>query len=128
MIIFKGIVHVFVAIFLYVSLFGFDLGVCLAIALGSLFPDIDTRYSLLGRYNPFVFIMKHRGYTHTIVGWVVFSLLSSIILNNLTWGFVYGYGLHLILDTLTPMGIMWLYPFRKNYYSLIRKTPRRMRG
>lgn len=130
MIIFKGTTHVFVALFIYTSLFGFDIGIALAIAFGSLFPDIDTRYSVLGRYNPFTFIMQHRGWTHTILGWIFFSCVAYIILEHLAWGFIYGYGMHLIMDTMTPMGIMWLYPFRKNYYSLFgrKKTPRKLRG
>jgi len=128
-IVFKGITHVFIALILYFSIFNFDLVTSIAIALGSLFPDIDTPYSVLGRYNIFTFIMKHRGRLHTLPGLLLISIVVYLFLDDFVWGFVYGYGLHLIMDTITPMGIMWLYPYNKHYYSLFgkRKNPHKAR-
>ncbi len=42
--------------------------------LGSLLPDIDHPKSMLGRFNLFAGLMTHRGFSHTIVGCIVFSL------------------------------------------------------
>lgn len=122
--------HVAVALLLYFSFFKLDLGIAFAIVLGSLFPDIDTPYSVLGKFNLFAYFMKHRGRTHTIPGWIIASCLAYLFMGRFVWGFAYGYGLHLLMDTLTPMGIMWLYPYSMKYYSLSpkRKVPRRTRA
>ena len=42
--------------------------VFLCIVFGSLLPDIDHPRSILGRCNPVVRWMKHRGHCHTILG------------------------------------------------------------
>jgi inner membrane protein len=42
--------------------------------IGALLPDIDHPKSFIGRYNPFAYFMTHRGFTHTVLGCVVFAL------------------------------------------------------
>ena len=37
-------------------------------------PDIDHPQSILGSLNPFAKYMKHRGWTHTIIGCALLSL------------------------------------------------------
>jgi membrane-bound metal-dependent hydrolase YbcI (DUF457 family) len=46
--------------------------------VGSILPDIDTRYSLLGKFNPLAWfgLMRHRGFTHTIAGCILMSILA----------------------------------------------------
>lgn len=122
MIVFKGITHTAIAISFYFYLFGFNLFNMAAIIVGSLLPDIDTPYSLLGKYNILSHAMKHRGITHTLIGMLIFALFVYVLFGNFVWGFVFGYILHLIFDTITPMGIMWLYPYNKKYYSFLRKN------
>lgn len=98
---------------------GYDVLICLGlIILGSLIVDIDIIYSTLGRWNPFVFFMKHRGKMHTPLTGIM--LTGLIIPYNMTYALAFGYGFfsHLITDSLTHMGIMWLYPIKKKYYSL----------
>jgi membrane-bound metal-dependent hydrolase YbcI (DUF457 family) len=53
--------------------FAVGTGPLLCLAFGSLLPDIDNRYSLLGRYNPFVGLMRHRGHCHSIIGIMLLS-------------------------------------------------------
>lgn len=95
----------------------------LFVILGSLFPDIDTPFSKLGRMNPLSSIMKHRGFTHTTLCLVLTSCLIGTLANNLSYAVAYGFGylLHLLADTLTPMGIMWGYPESKKYYTFSKK-------
>lgn len=127
-IIFKGISHIIIAISLYLSLFDFNLSSIVAITIGSLFPDIDTPYSKLGKYNIFSYVMKHRGITHTLLGMSIFSYIAYEMFGDFVWGFIFGYIIHLLVDGLTPMGIMWLYPFKKKYYSIWkRKSPYKSR-
>ena len=54
-----------------------------AVMMASLLPDIDHRRSTLGRYNPIVGLMKHRGITHTIFGALVMSLPFMYFSNQL---------------------------------------------
>lgn len=94
--------------------------------LGSLFPDIDHRGSYLSRkVKPISFItskiLKHREYTHSIVGWISMSLLMYIILNFTTMdpktittfaiAFSIGILSHILLDIPTYSGVVLLYPF-----------------
>lgn len=109
---------------MYILLFkNIQVAVLLFVVLGSLFPDIDTPFSKLGRLNPLSFIMKHRGFTHTTLCLVISSCVIATITNNLayTTAFGFGYLLHLLADTLTPMGIMWAYPESKKYYTFSKK-------
>lgn len=94
--------------------------------LGSLFPDIDHKGSYLSKkIKPFSFItskiLKHREYTHSIVGWISMSLLMYIILNLtkidpyiitiFTISFSIGILSHILLDMPTYSGVALLYPF-----------------
>lgn len=92
-----------------------DLGCAAALgAFGSLLPDIDSRSSALGRYARLPF--GHRTWTHSI--WAVAAVLALA-----EWlpvpgarGLAFGYILHLIMDSLSSMGVCWLYPFRRYVY------------
>jgi membrane-bound metal-dependent hydrolase YbcI (DUF457 family) len=71
-----------------------------AVLFGSLLPDIDHRNSTLGKCNPFVGFMKHRGHCHSFIGILILSLLA------LPFGFypffmvLLGANLHLLGDKL----------------------------
>jgi inner membrane protein len=74
---------------------------------------------LLGILSVLVGISNHRSFTHSILGFILFSRIFYIIsirynLKPLYVGFMTGYGLHLIADFLTKEGIEILYPCRKN--------------
>lgn len=58
---------------------------------------------------------KHRGFTHTIwctMGWTAigWGLEQETGISGLTIAAGSGYLSHLVLDTMTPSGIKWLYP------------------
>lgn len=63
--------------------------------IGSLLPDLDFKFNI-----------GHRGFTHSL-----HFLLFSFILPELGMGVLS----HLILDTLTPRGIRFLWPFRADF-------------
>lgn len=123
MIIFKGLTHALIAVSLYSILFGIgnNLIIIIPIVLGSLIPDIDIDTSKLGRYNLFAPMMKHRGKMHTVLTLAPITIVLLFIDTNFALGFAFGYIMHLIFDTLTPMGIMWLYPYKKEYYTLAKR-------
>ena len=94
--------------------------------ISSLLPDIDEPTSKVGRRAkilsvPINKMFKHRGLFHTpIFALGLFIIMSCVMFSiSKTINFVYplcfliGYLSHLFLDTFTPSGIMWLYPFYK---------------
>ncbi len=116
MIIFKGYTHILFAVALYNVFFPFNLFAVCIIALGSLVPDIDHPFSILGRYNVFASLMKHRGFMHTLPALALW-FIPFISAPQLYLYFAWGYILHLLGDTFNKTGIMWLYPYKKKYYS-----------
>lgn len=89
--------------------------------IGCALPDIDSDKSLAGRF--FHLPVCHRGITHTI--WMVlFFGFLSIAFRPMFW-LTFGYFLHLLLDSVSAMGVLWLYPFRKyrEYPSGARVAP-----
>lgn len=99
--------------------------------LGSYFPDIDEPSSRIGRKFPLLSrglkrIFRHRGVVHTpvfcliLLALVRFGLARFITPEHLKCiliGFGLGYLSHLLLDTITSKGIMWLWPITNKYIS-----------
>ena len=74
--------------------------------LGATAPDLD-----------YMFGVKHRTYTHSLIA-LVASTLPLILINRcigLVW-FI-SYGLHLVADSFTVMGVPFLYPWDKKKYG-----------
>ncbi len=80
--------------------------------ISSILPDLDLTFT-------FAFPLVHRGILHTPIALIVLTTLFYLITQNKssTLAFAIGFLTHLFLDSLTPMGIMWLFPYEK-YYSL----------
>ena len=103
-----------------------------ATAIGASLPDIDEYNSSASKKSVinFSLFLRHRGITHSFLGWAIFSgglyyLMNKFIpirINNLTsqnywsalwFGLVIGYFLHLIQDSFSKQGVEWLAPFYK---------------
>jgi inner membrane protein len=81
----------------------------LAVAIGALLPDADTKRSILGRLIPLWLIFKHRGFTHRLYGLFLFSTACLVLFDkNIAVSFFIGYLSHLILDAFTVKGLKWL--------------------
>lgn len=88
--------------------------------IGALTPDLDhpSNSGLIS------FISTHRGWTHSIFGAIVFSVFVGYIFVLYDFNFSYvfpfstGYISHLVLDSLTPTGVKWLFPYKKDAYTL----------
>jgi inner membrane protein len=86
----------------------------------SFIPDIDSRYSDLGRkkINRILqFFTKHRGITHSFVFLILVTLGLVFLIPVIALGFFLGYGLHLFVDSFTKEGITPFYPFSKTKAS-----------
>jgi len=83
--------------------------------IATLLPDIDTKFSKLGKkifFRPIQFLVEHRGLFHSIIFLILIMLPFILFFPNLAFGFFLGYGLHLIADSLTIHGIQPFYPFK----------------
>ncbi len=90
-------------------------------------PDIDHPKSFISRsyFLPISKIVeattRHRGWTHSIFGTLIFTLIFLTILYYFSLSTFYaffffvGYISHLISDSLNPSGVNWLWPKKKRY-------------
>lgn len=81
-------------------------------------------FLLLGFACILVGISGHRGFTHSIIGFLGANLIVKIIASNyniesLHIGFSIGYAMHLIADFFNPRGIKLFYPSDINVSSPI---------
>lgn len=118
-----------------IDILGVDINVSTNLAIasgglifGALFPDIDKHNSYLSkRIKPISMItskvLKHREFTHSIVGTIILSLIMNIILNRLnlnietinilSLSFTIGIISHILLDMFTVAGVVLFYPIYK---------------
>lgn len=96
------------------------LAVCL---FGSMLPDIDRSRSKIGKKFWLVSwlaekIFHHRGPIHSILFMLFFSAVFGLLFKYLglsqmlTFWLAIGYLSHLVLDSLTPQGVAWLFPLK----------------
>lgn len=106
--------------------------------IGSLLPDIDHRQSKISRSSAAATVTswitslftKHRGVLHTPFFIILTSLVcgAGIIIipgevqtavKLIMIGLIPGMWSHIILDTLNPGGIMWIYPLSRKYFNIL---------
>lgn len=83
---------------------------------GSVFPDIDSGTSFIGRKFKLVsWFFKHRGAIHSIAVMIVSSIIIFLLTNNIYFflAFAAGFLSHLLLDSLTPSGVAFFWPNKK---------------
>jgi len=86
--------------------------------LSTLIPDIDTRFSRIGKsklLRIFQFFVRHRGIIHSFTFAGLLTLIFALVFPAIAFPFFLGYSLHLLADTLTIKGIRWFYPARRVY-------------
>ena len=91
------------------------------IVIGSLLPDIDEPNSFVGRrtFGLSKLIKKtfgHRGLTHSLLFWLLFSLLYYKFQNDFTLGLSLGYVFHIIGDFFSRQGVPLFFPFTKKKF------------
>jgi membrane-bound metal-dependent hydrolase YbcI (DUF457 family) len=86
-----------------------------AALIGTAFPDIDTKYSKAGKkkiFRPVQLFTSHRGVFHSFSFLILLVFVLVFVFPLGIKGFVLGYGLHLVTDSLTLMGIYPFYPLK----------------
>ena len=104
------------AILLLISNVEYKLVFVLVALIATFIPDIDSRYSSLGRkkINRILqFFTKHRGITHSFLFLIFLTLVFLYFVPIIALGFFLGYGLHLFADSFTPDGITPFHPIYK---------------
>lgn len=98
--------------------------------IGALVPDLDHPNGYISKGNwEFLSIAvrkttTHRGWTHSILGAVLFTLLSGTVFLLFkislfyTIPFFIGYISHLISDSLNPTGVNWFWPKDRKKYRI----------
>lgn len=92
----------------------------IASAIGSLLPDVDTPNSKLGMKflgsQVANRIFGHRGFTHSLMGCVLFvGALSLALPKGIVKYIGIGYISHLVADMLNPAGIPLLWPKKARF-------------
>lgn len=81
-------------------------------------------FILLGIISLLIGISSHRGFTHSIVGFLISVTIVKLGAKNyglypIYSGFIIGYICHLVADLFTPMGIKIFFPLGSNISSPI---------
>lgn len=136
---------------LFVPFLGFMFSPILIVlgTFGGLLPDIDASESKIKHFEigygrgkrriaiqPFylpaviiAFFSRHRGFWHSILGTVVITVLSFVVVKYIDANYVdltyahwlatpLGYISHIISDSVTPQGTEWFWPYKKNFHLL----------
>jgi membrane-bound metal-dependent hydrolase YbcI (DUF457 family) len=117
------------------SKIGILAAILVGVTAGSVYPDIDLAESNLNAENVMLHWennFDHRGIVHTLINVIGVSLpflLMAWVLNRVTtfdttWIIVLclsmsaGCVKHMLEDTFTPKGILWLYPFSMHRFRI----------
>lgn len=89
----------------------------------ALLPDLDDPRSRLGRkVAPVSFAAKvvfgHRGALHSLLGVLGAFLLAKLAVPWAAVPVLLGYLSHLVVDSLNPAGIPWLWPVVRKHFGL----------
>lgn len=94
---------------------GWAIGAAVLFYLGTLLPDIDTGESTIRKIlhiqNKKVNEKWHRTWTHSVWPLLLLGVLMWQV--SIFFWLFFGYLTHLIWDSVSAMGICWLYPFQK---------------
>lgn len=111
---------------------------CVGGIIGSLIPDIDAKNSFIAKTTYFFGkivsrLAKHRGVFHTpffyvLINLMVYGYFMKIPYDNrgclglFVFSLFLGEMSHLLLDSLNPFGIMFLWPFKKKRFRFLKIT------
>jgi len=85
------------------------------VLFASLFPDIDSGFSYLGRkpiFKPVQMVSSHRGIIHSYTMAIILSAALAFFYPILALPFFLGYSFHLFADSFTSQGIRPFWPLK----------------
>ncbi|SEQ61428.1 metal-dependent hydrolase [Piscibacillus halophilus] len=100
----------------------FTVGYLAGTVLGSVLPDIDKKDSFIGQRSLGIshlvqMLFGHRGFTHSVLCWVIISIICLNYPSAFTYGLLIGYIGHIIGDFFSNRGVPILYPIIKKPFS-----------
>lgn len=110
-------------ILIFLPIINHDIVFVISALLATFIPDIDSRYSKLGRRKLariLQFFTKHRGIIHSFSFLFLVTIIIAIFFPVLAVGFFLGYGLHLFMDSFTIQGIKPFWPLKKDSMGNLR--------
>jgi inner membrane protein len=97
-----------------------------AALIATLIPDIDTGFSTSGfkttnylRFLTSIFT-RHRGFIHSLTLCIALTVILSVFLPVLAFGFFLGYSLHIFADSFTISGVQPFWPYKKKSAWLLK--------
>lgn len=93
------------------------------VIIATFIPDIDSRFSKLGKkkfFRPIQFFIGHRGIFHSFTFLLIVFILLFFWKPLVAFGFLTGYGLHIFSDGLTRTGIYPFWPFKTKFKGFIK--------
>ena len=118
--------HLAISIFfilLFLPFFENKFVFCGILIVSTLLPDVDSSRSKIGKnflLRPLQFFFGHRGILHSFTFALMLSALIFFFSQEASVAFFFGYGLHLLADSLTMMGITPFYPISKKWKGIIK--------
>lgn len=118
--------HLIVGIFgilLFISRYENWLGFLVFGIIGSVFLDIDSHNSKLGKKflsRVSVSFTKHRGFIHSFLFVFLIYLILYYLFGSISTGFLIGGIIHLILDSFTIQGVKLFFPLKYRFRSFVR--------
>jgi len=89
----------------------------------SIIPDVDIKNSKIGKYKifrPLQFFTKHRGFFHCLLFMCFLILFFLNFYPAGAFAFFLGYSSHLVMDSITPEGVQFFYPYKKRISGRIK--------
>jgi inner membrane protein len=101
----------------------FTVGYLVGVTLGSLLPDIDEPNSYIGRRSFGIAHLinrkfGHRGFTHSLLCWLIVTVYCLILPSLFTIGISFGYLFHIIGDLFSVQGVPLFSPIRETRQKL----------
>ena len=113
--------HIIFSVLIFILFFDFNILNFFVTLFGTMFVDIDSATSFLGKKFKIVsFLFGHRKFFHSIFSALFFSLLIYLVNTTLAMFFFIGYMSHLFMDSLTKKGIKLFYPLNYSIKGFIK--------
>jgi len=93
------------------------------VVISTFIPDIDSRFSKLGKrkiFRSLQFFAGHRKIFHSFLFLALISVPIFFISKIIFYGFIFGYGIHLFVDCFSVIGIKPFYPFEWKIKGFVR--------
>jgi len=87
----------------------------LVVIISVFIPDMDSFNSKLGKRffsRVLTAFTKHRGIMHSLLFLVIVYFVLYLYVPSIAFGFLVGYGVHLVGDMFTKQGVRLFYPFK----------------